>query len=109
MAREDLGFEEMQKIQQELREKYQNWAPLCPSQGREQLLWMFIEAGEVADIMKKKGDEVIMTPGEDREHFVEELCDVMMYLNDVMLCYDITPQELARVYREKHERNLKRW
>lgn len=46
---------------------------------------------------------------EVREHFIEELCDVMMYFNDVMLCYGIAPEELERVYLEKHRRNLERW
>ena len=44
-----------------------------------------------------------------REHFVEELCDVLMYLNDVMLCYGISPEEMEQVYRAKHARNMKRW
>ena len=33
----------------------------------------------------------------------------MMYFNDVLLCYGITPEELEKVYREKHERNMERW
>ena len=33
----------------------------------------------------------------------------MMYFNDVMLCYDITPEELEEVYQEKHRRNMERW
>ena len=32
-----------------------------------------------------------------------------MYLNDVMLCYGITPEELAATYRAKHQRNMTRW
>jgi NTP pyrophosphatase (non-canonical NTP hydrolase) len=106
----DLTFTEMQSLQKELQEKYKNiWKPNIPSEGRSQLLWMLIEAGEAADIIKKKGDEAIISEPETRTHFIEELCDVMMYFNDVMLCYSVTPDELAKVYREKHSRNMKRW
>lgn len=105
-----FGFEDMQEIQRELQEKYKGkWKALCPEVGREKLLWMMIEAGEVADIIKKRGDANIMQDAETRTHMIEEMCDVMMYFNDVMLCYGIEPKELEAVYREKHERNLKRW
>ena len=32
-----------------------------------------------------------------------------MYFNDVLLCYDITPEEFAAVYRKKHDTNMSRW
>ena len=106
----DFSFNEMQAIQKELQAKYKNiWAPLEPRLGRDQLLWMIIEAGEVADIMKKQGDEAVMENEEVRRSFIEEMCDVMMYFNDVLLCYGITVDELREVYLKKHERNMKRW
>jgi len=106
----DLSFTEMQKIQKELQEKYRDkWTALSPEKGRDMLLWLIGEAGEAAEIMKKKGDTAIMENAEVRREFVEELCDMLMYLNDVMLCYSITPEELRAVYFEKHERNMKRW
>ena len=37
------------------------------------------------------------------------MCDTLMYLNDVMLCYGISPEELEEVYLKKHEKNMKRW
>ena len=106
----DLTFTQMQAIQHELQEKYKDkWKPICPENGRNQLLWMMIEAGEMADIMKKQGDAAIMNAPEVRTHFVEEICDVLMYLNDVMLCYGVTPQELTETYVAKHKRNMSRW
>ena len=42
-------------------------------------------------------------------HFVEELCDVYMYLASTAMCYGITPQELAHTFVEKHRRNMQRW
>lgn len=106
----DFGFNEMQAIQKELQEKYMDkWGGLSPEKGRDKLLWMMIEAGEVADIIKKDGDKKIITDNEVRNHFIEEMCDVFMYLNDVMLCYSITSEELVKVYMEKHRKNMKRW
>lgn len=106
----DLNFTQMQAIQTELQEKYKDkWSPIIPSNGRNQLLWMLIEAGEMADIIKKKGDAKIMDEPETRRHFIEEACDVLMYLNDVLMCYSIKPDELTEVYLQKHKRNMSRW
>ena len=100
----------MQQIQRELQEKYKDkWQQISPEIARDKLLWMMIEAGEMADIIKKDGDDAIMTDADTREHFIEEICDVLMYLNDVMLCYDISPSELQKIYLKKHEKNMGRW
>lgn len=105
-----MDFEEMQKMQEELQFKYKHkWSQLRPQVGRDKLLWMIAEAGEVADIIKKKGDQRICDDIEVREHFIEEMCDVLMYFNDVMLCYDISPDELESIYKKKFEHNMKRW
>ncbi len=105
-----FGFEEMQAIQKELQEKYlEKWGGLSPKKGRDSLLWMMIEAGEAADIIKKQGDAPILEDPETRRHFIEEMCDVMMYFNDALLCYSIAPEELVEVYKEKHRRNMNRW
>ena len=107
---EPFTLEKMHEIQRELQQKYQDrWGGLSPEKGRNQLLWMMIEAGEVADIIKKKGDRAIMDNAEVRHDFVEEICDVFMYLNDVMLCYSVTPEELQEIYLKKHRRNMTRW
>ncbi|MGM9596218.1 MAG: nucleotide pyrophosphohydrolase [Eubacteriales bacterium] len=106
----DLGFERMQQMQRALQEKYRDkWESVCPATGRNKLLWMMIEAGEAADVIKKKGDGNIMSDAGIRKHFIEEMCDTLMYFNDVMLCYGITPDELEAVYTEKQETNMKRW
>lgn len=100
----------MQQIQMELQEKYKDkWRPLSPELGTEQLLWLMIELGEAADIIKKEGSQKIMENAGVRTHFVEEMADVMMYYNDVLLCYGISIEELSKVYREKHQKNMDRW
>ncbi len=107
---DDFGFREMQQIQVQLQEKYKDkWKQLSPDLGKEQLLWLMIELGEAADIIKKQGSQMIMEDTEVRTHFIEEMADVMMYYNDVLLCYGISIDEFSKVYREKHQRNMNRW
>jgi len=107
---DNFSFQEMQAIQKQLQEKYKDkWRPLSPEIGKDQLLYLLIELGEVADVMKKSGNQKIMEDTEVRKHFIEEMCDVLMYFNDVMLCYDISIEELKTVYLQKHKRNMERW
>jgi len=107
---DSFTLEEMQRIQAELQEKYKDkWEGIGPALAKNKLLWMYGEMGEVGDILKKKGHDAVMNDPEVRAHFVEEMCDVLMYFNDVMLCMGITPDELKRVYLAKHKRNMSRW
>lgn len=106
----EFNFEKMQELQKELQEKYKyKWTPISPAAGREKLLWPMIEAGEMADVVKKNNDAEIMDIPEVRKQFIEEMCDTLMYLNDLMLCYGVSPKELEEVYLEKHMRNMGRW
>ena len=106
----DMSLTQMQELQRELQEHYKaTWEGISPAIGRNKLLWMIGEAGEVIDILKHHKPEDLMEDSPVRHHLVEELCDVLMYFNDVALCYDISPEELSRAYREKHEKNMKRW
>ena len=108
--RQPFSMDRMHEIQRELQAKYlDKWGGLSPEKGINQLLWMMIEAGEMADIMKKEGVNAIVNDPATRAHFVEEVCDVLMYLNDVLLCFDITPEEVENAYEAKHARNMKRW
>ena len=110
MERPPFGLQRMQQIQTELQAKYQDkWGGLSPEKSVSQLLWMMIEAGEMADILKKDGYEAVAQDGQTRRHFVEEACDVLMYLNDVLLCFGVTPEEVEAAYEEKHRRNMLRW
>ncbi|MDH6367914.1 MULTISPECIES: MazG nucleotide pyrophosphohydrolase domain-containing protein [unclassified Breznakia] len=106
----NFSIEEMQMMQKHMHEKYQGfWPDLKPEVAKEMLLWMIGETGEVIDVIKKDGDTQIMNQPEVRAHFIEELCDVMMYFNNVMLCYDITIDEFKKAYIEKYNVNMKRW
>lgn len=107
---EKFTVSEMQEIQKALQEKYKDkWEPICPEIGQNKLLWMIGEIGEVIDVVKKNGGEKACSDEKLRADLIEEMADVLMYYNDVMLCYGITEEELKKAYTEKFERNMKRW
>lgn len=106
----DFTLNEMLTMQKILQDRYKDmWEPIGPDTGKNKLLWMIGEVGEVIDIVKKRGGAEASKDSEIRRDLVEELADVLMYYNDVLLCYDITPEELKQAYTEKFERNMTRW
>ena len=106
----DFSINEMLEMQKALQEKYKHkWEPICPETGKNKLLWMIGEIGEVIDIIKQNGGTKASSDAEIRKDLVEELSDVLMYFNDVLLCYNISPDELKESYTNKFERNMKRW
>ena len=107
---EDFSIGEMLEMQRTLQEKYKGkWEKISPEAGKNKLLWMIGEVGEVIDIIKKHGDEAASQDVHLRTHLVEELADVLMYFNDVLLCYDISADELKQSYVEKFNKNMHRW
>ena len=107
---EDFTVSEMQQMQTLLQEKYKDkWEPICPEIGKNKLLWMIGEVGEVIDIVKKHGDEAACSDAALRHDLTEELADVLMYFNDVLMCYGISPEELKAAYTAKYEKNMNRW
>lgn len=106
----DFSINEMQEMQRVLQDRYQDrWEPVSPETGRNKLLWMIGEVGEVIDIVKKHGGANASSDAALRKALVEELADVLMYYNDVLLCYGISADELKQIYTAKFEKNLKRW
>lgn len=105
----DLKISDMMKRQIALWEKHKDtWSPMEPIYGRNSLLWMFEEIGEVIAIIKKKGEDEIMNNPQVRDHFVEEMVDVMMYYTDTMLRYGVTAKEISEAFIKKSERNINR-
>ncbi len=105
----EINFSDMQKMQLELYEAHkEKWSALEPKQARNQLLWLIEELGEAIAIIKKKGEDAIMTDEAVRDNFCAELTDVLMYFNDALICYDISPEEISEAYRKKHAYNMKR-
>ena len=106
----DFSINEMQEMQKELQEKYKDkWEAICPENKKNKLLWMIGEIGEVIDIVKKHGGEKASTDTDLRLDLVEEMADILMYYNDIMLCYGISAEELKNSYTKKFKRNLDRW
>lgn len=70
---------------------------------------MIGEIGEVIDIIKKHGGEKASQDTELRKQLIEELVDVLMYYNDILLCYGVSSEELRETYINKYQKNMKRW
>ena len=101
---------DMLRMQKALQDKYKDrWETVCPEAGKNKLLWMVGEIGEAIDIIKKNGDRKALEDAALRQNLVEELADVLMYYNDVLLCYGISEEELKEAYTSKFEKNMKRW
>ena len=106
----DFSIEQMQEMQKILQDTYkEKWEPISPQTGKNKLLWMIGEVGEVIDIIKKHEAEQACADEKLRKDLVEELADVLMYYNDVLLCYGISPKERKSVYVKKFEKNMTRW
>lgn len=106
----DFSINEMLAMQSELQDKYKDkWEAVSPAAGKHKLLWMIGEIGEVIDIVKKNGNLHAVEDSDIRKQLVEEMADVLMYYNDILMCYGITAEELKSSYVKKFEYNLKRW
>ena len=107
---EDFTINEMQDMQRKLQDKYiEKWESIGQETGKNKLLWMIGEIGEVIDIVKKNGGTKACSDAKLRNDLVEEMADVLMYYNDVMLCYGISAEELKQSYLEKYKKNMGRW
>lgn len=107
---EDFSFGEMLEMQKQIREKYDRyWGKLRPEVVKDKLLWMIGEASEVGDIIKKNGELATRDTPQLRAHFIEEMCDVMMYYNEILMCMDVSTDELKKAYVEKFNTNMQRW
>lgn len=105
----DLSIKDMMKLQFELWEKHKDtWSPMEAKYARNSLLWTVEELGEVIAIVKKKGEDQIMSNPDVRDHFIEEMADVFMYLIDVMLRFDISSEEFSNMFLKKTNYNKNR-
>ena len=89
----DFSINEMLEMQRTLQEQYKDkWKPVDPERGKDQLLWMIGEIGEVIDIIKKNGGDAASQDKDLRADLIEEMADVLMYYNDILLCYGISAE-----------------
>lgn len=104
----DLPISQMMAMQRQLHALHAHeWSPLEPEYGKNTVLYMVEEIGEVIAILKKKGNAVMDDPAV-RAAFLEEMADVMMYYMDTLLRYHVTPEEISEAYAKKYARNMGR-
>lgn len=105
----DLSISQMMQMQQKLYEQNRNhWAPMEPECGKDFILYMMEEVGEVIAILKKKGCSAVASDQEVRMAFLEEMADVLMYYHEILLRFGVSAQEISEAYAEKHFHNLER-
>lgn len=105
----DLKISQMMQMQKALFEPHRDsWHPMEPAYGKDFLLYMVEEMGEVIAILKKKGCDAVVEDQEVRAAFLEEMADVLMYYNEVLLRFHVTPEEISEHYLRKHETNMGR-
>ena len=74
----DFSIAEMREMQKALQEKYKDkWEPIGPETGKNKLLWMIGEIGEVIDIIKKNGGTIETPDLEQRKHLIEDVMALM--------------------------------
>jgi NTP pyrophosphatase (non-canonical NTP hydrolase) len=105
----DLKISELIEMQKTLQDKHKgDLHPLTPDYGRNSVLWMIEEIGEIVSIIKKRGETNIMLNKIVRDAFVEEFADVLMYMTDALISYGVNASEFANAYKLKHKKNMDR-
>lgn len=105
----DLSISQMMQLQRELFEPHKDkWQPMEPEYGKDFILFMIEEVGEVIAILKKKGHTAVMEDPAVRDAFLSEMADVLMYYHDVLLRFHVTPEEISEAYARKHNYDMKR-
>lgn len=105
----DLSISQMMQLQRELFEPHKNkWPPMEPEYGKDFILYMIEEIGEVIAILKKKGRDNVMSDPAVRDVFLEEMADVLMYYHDVLLRFHVTPEEISEAFAKKHGWDMNR-
>ena len=105
----DLTISQMMQMQQELFEPHKDkWHPMEPEYGKDFILYMIEEIGEVISIVKKKGSTSIIDTPVVRTAFLAEMADVLMYYNDILLRFHVTAEEISEAFCKKHSYDMKR-
>lgn len=105
----DLSISQMMQLQKELFELHKDkWPPVEPQFGKDFILYMIEEVGEVIAILKKKGHDALMEDPAVRQAFLSEMADVLMYYHEILLRFGVTPEEISQAYAKKHSYDMKR-
>lgn len=99
----DLSISQMMELQKELFALHKDkWTPMEPQYGKDFILWMIEEVGEAIAILKKKGHAAVMEDEQVRKAFLSEMADVLMYYHDILLRFNVSPEEISEAYVRKH-------
>ena len=105
----DLSISQMMQMQRELFDLHkEEWPPIEPEYGKDFILYMVEEIGVAVAVIKKKGSLAIAEDPAVRMAFLEEMADILMYYNDILLRFHVTPEEISEAYSRKHIRNMGR-
>ena len=105
----DLSISRMMQLQKELFEPHKDqWHPMEPEYGKDFILYMVEEIGEVIALLKKKGSGAVVADPAVRAAFLAEMADVLMYYHDVLLRFQVTPEEISAAYLNKHGYDMRR-
>ena len=105
----DLSISRMMQLQKSLYEVNKDkWPPMEPECGKDYILYMVEEIGEVIAILKKKGSAAVTDDPAVRNAFLTEMADVLMYYHDTLLRFHVTPEEISNAYLAKHSHNMGR-
>lgn len=105
----DLSISQMMQMQKDLFSLHQDtWPSMEPEYGKDYILFMVEEIGEVISVLKKKGSTAVMEDPIIRDVFLSEMADVLMYYHDILLRFHVTPEEIAQAFTKKHLSNKNR-
>ncbi len=105
----DLSISQMMQMQKQLFEPHKDtWPPMKPEYGKDYILFMVEEIGEAIAVLKKKGSDAVMEDPAVRRAFLSEMADILMYYNDVLLRFGVTPTEISEAFIGKHDFDMSR-
>ncbi len=105
----DLSISQLMDLQRQQYEHHKDrWNPREPEFGRDHILYMIEEIGEVVAILKKKSTDDVLEDPVVRAAFLEEMSDILMYYMDVLMCFHASPEEISDAFRNKAQRNMGR-
>lgn len=109
MKEKIININDMLLLAEKLHKKNKDkWGPATPESNTFLLTWLVAEVGEVIDIIKKKGQNQVMSNQKVRRQFLMEIADCYIYLADILSRYKVSAAEFSQIYQKKMVYNLKR-
>ena len=95
----DLSISQMMQMQKDLYERHKGeWYPLEPEYGKDSILFMVEEIGEVAEVLNKRAGRKASEEDDLQEQLGIELADMLHYIVAIAAINKI---DLTRIIVEK--------